>query len=63
LRALDKSENSAIVFPAMRMKAKEEIIKDFNESLEDSIQDIAFKRLMLELLIDMRDALLRIKNV
>jgi len=47
----------------MRMKAKEEVIKEFNESLEDSIQDIAFKRLMLELLVDVRDTMLRKKNV
>jgi len=40
------------------MKTKAEILKEFKESLEDSpeVTDIVFKRLLLELLIDLRDA-------
>ena len=41
----------------MKKKNKEQIIKEFSDSLEFSldIADITYKRLMLEILVDLRD--------
>ena len=62
---LDKSVNYAIVCSAMKIRTKQVILKEFNQSLEDSpdVTEIAFKRLMLEILVDLRDIVQERKNV
>jgi len=46
------------------MKTKEQIIKEFNESLEysPSTTDLTYKRLILELFTDLRDAISKTKE-